>query len=226
MTINRSIGYNIDMQKTEKPDETGTVKVEGHVLITDKQTGEVLVDKKNAIHHGNMAFVIAAALSHHTLNDSGIYHMGFGNGGSDVLSTGAIKYKSTNTSSTKDSSADLYNRTYKKVVAKPSATTSVQSGDPSNNIEVIASTGAYTDLKVKCLLDFGEPTGQDATDSATTDTSYVFDELGLFAYYQDTTTGTIDIEQSLMLSHVIFHPVQKSTNRQIEIIYTIRVQMQ
>ena len=93
MTINRSIGYNKDMQNTEKPNETGTVKVQGHVLITDKQTGEVLVDKKNAIHHGNMAFVIAAALSHHTLNDSGIYHMGFGNGGSDVLSTGSIKYK-------------------------------------------------------------------------------------------------------------------------------------
>jgi len=111
-------------------------------------------------------------------------------------------------------------------VAKPSSTTTVQSGDPNNNIEVIASTGAYTDLKVKCLLDFGEPTGQDATDNATNDSSYIFDELGLFAYYQNTSTGTIDIEQSLMLSHVIFHPVQKSTNRQIEIIYTIRVQMQ
>jgi hypothetical protein len=215
-----------EIQDNKKPNETGTVKVEGHILITDKTTGEVLVDKKNAIHHGNMAFVIASALSHHTLNDSGIYHMGFGNGGSDVLSTGAIKYKSTNTSTSKDTSADLYNRTYSKVVAKPSSTTTVQSGDPNNNIEVIASTGAYTDLKVKCLLDFGEPTGQDATDNATNDTSYVFDELGLFAYYQNTSTGTIDIEQSLMLSHVIFHPVQKSTNRQIEIIYTIRVQMQ
>ena len=215
-----------DIKENKKPDEEGNVKVEGHVLIKDKNTGEVLVDKKNAIHFGNMAYVIASALSHHTLNQSGIYWMGFGNGGSDILSTGSIKYKSTNTGTSKDNSADLYNRTYQKVVAKPAATTSVMSGDANNNIEIIASTGAYTDLKVKCLLDFGEPTGQDATDSATTDTSYVFDELGLFAYYQDTTTGTIDIEQSLMLSHVIFHPVQKSTNRQIEIIYTIRVQMQ
>jgi len=54
----------------------------------------------------------------------------------------------------------------------------------------------------------------------------VFDELGLFAYYQDTASGTLDIEQSLLLSHVIFHPVQKSTNRQIEVVYTVRVQMQ
>jgi hypothetical protein len=45
-----------------KPDDTGNVRMEGHVLITDKQTGEVLVDKKNAIHFGNMAFVIATAM--------------------------------------------------------------------------------------------------------------------------------------------------------------------
>ena len=56
-----------EIQDNKKPNETGTVKVEGHILITDKTTGEVLVDKKNAIHHGNMAFVIASALSHHTL---------------------------------------------------------------------------------------------------------------------------------------------------------------
>ena len=67
-------------KQNNKPNDTGNVHMEGHVLITDKKTGEVLVDKKNAIHFGNMAYVIASALSHHTLNDSGIYHMGFGNG--------------------------------------------------------------------------------------------------------------------------------------------------
>ena len=216
-------------QNDKKPDETGTVKMQGHVLITDKKTGEVLVDKNNAIHFGNMAFTLATALSHHTLNQSGIYWMGFGNGGSDVLSTGSIKYKTTNTGTVKDSSADLYNRTYYKNVAKPSTTTSnsiVSSGDANNNIEIISSTGAYTDLKVTCTLDFGEPSGQDALDTATSDSDYVFDELGLYAYYQDTSNSTLDITNSLLLSHVIFHPVQKSTNRQIEIVYTVRVQMQ
>lgn len=210
----------------QKPDETGKIKMEGHVLIKDKNTGEVLVDQKNAIHFGNMAYVIASALSYHTLNDSGIYWMGFGNGGSDILSTGSIKYKSTNTTSTKDNSSDLYNRTYTKAVAKPSGTSTTAATDPNNNIEILPSTGAYTDLKVKCTLDFGEPATQDASDSATTDSNYVFDELGLFGYYQDTTSGTLDDTQSLLLSHVIFHPVQKSTNRQIEIVYTVRVQMQ
>lgn len=213
----------------KKPDETGNVKIQGHVLITDKKTGEVLVDKNNAIHFGNMAFSLATALSHHTLNQSGIYYMGFGNGGSDVLSTGSIKYKTTNTGTTKDTSADLYNRTYFKSVAKPSTTTAnsiVATGDANNNIQILESTGAYTDLKVTCTLDFGEPSGQDATDVATSDTDYVFDELGLYAYYQDTSSSTLDITNSLLLSHVIFHPVQKSTNRQIEIVYTVRVQMQ
>ena len=213
----------------KKPDETGTVKMQGHVLITDKKTGEVLVDKNNAIHFGNMAFSLATALSHHTLNQSGIYYMGFGNGGSDVLSTGSIKYKTTNTGTTKDTSADLYNRTYFKNVAKPSTKTAnsiVATGDANNNIQILESTGAYTDLKVTCTLDFGEPSGQDATDVATSDTDYVFDELGLYAYYQDTSSSTLDITNSLLLSHVIFHPVQKSTNRQIEIVYTVRVQMQ
>jgi hypothetical protein len=28
-----------------------------------------------------------------------------------------------------------------------------------------------------------------------------------------------------MLTHVIFHPVQKSANRSLEIIYTLRIQM-
>ena len=213
-------------QNNAKPDDTGNVHMEGHVLITDKKTGEVLVDKKNAIHFGNMAFVIASALSHHTLNDSGIYYMGFGNGGSDVLSTGAIKYKTTNTGTSKDNSADLYNRTYNKVVAKPGSSSSVALGDANNNIEVISSSGAYTDVKVTCTLDFGEPAGQSATDNAVTDTNYIFDELGLYGYYQDVASGTLDISNSLLLSHVIFHPVQKSTNRQIEIVYTIRIQMQ
>jgi hypothetical protein len=77
----------------------------------------------------------------------------------------------------------------------------------------------YTDILVSCLLDFGEPNGQDALDTATTtDGTYVFDELGLRAYSTDGQNA------GMLLTHVIFHPVQKSTNRMIQIDYTIRVQ--
>jgi hypothetical protein len=70
---------------------------------------------------------------------------------------------------------------------------------------------------VSCLLDYGEPDGQDAFDTASnTEQLYVFDELGLRSY---STSGT-----GRLITHVIFHPVQKSLNRLIQIDYTVRVQ--
>ena len=44
----------------------------------------------------------------------------------------------------------------------------------------------------------------------------LFDELGLKSY---SSAG-----DSLLLTHVIFHPVQKSLNRLIQIDYTVRIQ--
>ena len=70
---------------------------------------------------------------------------------------------------------------------------------------------------ITCLLDYGEPSGQDAFDNSTNaDGTYIFDELGLKSY---STTGN-----SRLLTHVIFHPVQKSLNRLIQIDYTVRIQ--
>ena len=91
--------------------------------------------------------------------------------------------------------------------------------DPQRNkIETRHLSGTnYTDVLVTCLLDYGEPNGQDAVDNATnTEGNYVFDELGLVSY-NDQGTGNL-------LTHVIFHPVQKSLNRLIQIDYTLRIQ--
>ena len=67
------------------------------------------------------------------------------------------------------------------------------------------------------MLDYGEPNGQDAFDTASaTDSAYVFDELGLRSYSPDGS--------GKLITHVIFHPVQKSLNRLIQIDYTVRVQ--
>ena len=75
----------------------------------------------------------------------------------------------------------------------------------------------YTDILVSCLLDYGEPSGQQAFDNATDpENAYVFDELGLRSY---SASGT-----GRLITHVIFHPVQKSLNRLIQIDYTVRVQ--
>jgi hypothetical protein len=80
----------------------------------------------------------------------------------------------------------------------------------------------YTDILVECLLDYGEPAGQYAFDNSTqTDSTYVFDELGLLANIGTNSAGDVITR---LLTHVIFHPVQKSLNRQIQIDYTVRIQ--
>ena len=46
-------------------------------------------------------------------------------------------------------------------------------------------------------------------------------ELGLLANYGNDSLGNVITR---LLTHVIFHPVQKSLNRQIQIDYTVRIQ--
>lgn len=191
------------------------IQIQGFVKIFDPVSGEIFVDKKNAIHYENMSVALAQTLSNRTLAQGGgwIYSMAFGNGGSSVDPTGVITYLPPNTTG---ANADLYNETYAKVVDDNSAADT----DVTNNyMEVLHTSGqVYTDILVSCLLDYGEPFGQQAFDNSTNfNGEYVFDELGLKAVNGDTTNLRL-------LTHVIFHPVQKSLNRQIQIDYTVRIQ--
>jgi hypothetical protein len=193
----------------------GLCKIEGFVKITDPKSGEVLVDKKNAIHYENISIAMAQTLSDRTSAQGGgwIYEMAFGNGGSSVDPTGIITYLPPNVTG---QNADLYNETYAKVVDDNSAANQ----DPANNyMTVIHTVGkVYTDIVVTCLLDYGEPAGQQAFDNSTNfNGEYVFDELGLKCWAGSAT----DLR---LITHVIFHPVQKSLNRQIQIDYTLRIQ--
>ena len=157
-----------------------------------------------------MSVALAKSLSN--AGEGWIYEMSFGNGGTSVDPTGIITYLTPNSTGT---NASLYNQTYTKVVDDRS----INNLDPvRNKIETRHVSGTnYTDVLVTCLLDYGEPSGQDAFDTATNASSlYVFDELGLKGW---DSTGTGDL-----LTHVIFHPVQKSLNRLIQIDYTVRVQ--
>jgi len=195
--------------------QPGLAKIEGFVKITDPNSGEVLVDKKNAIHYENISIAMAQTLSNRTSNQGGgwIYQMAFGNGGSSVDPTGVITYLPPNITG---QNADLYNETYAKVVDDNSAA----DVDPANNyMTVIHTTGRpYTDILVTCLLDYGEPAGQQAFDNSTNfNGEYVFDELGLKSWAGSPT-------DLMLITHVIFHPVQKSLNRQIQIEYTVRIQ--
>lgn len=189
----------------------GQFKVEGFLKIFDPNSGQIFVDKKNAIHYENISIAMAETLAH---RDQGwIYLMAFGNGGSSVDPTGVITYLPPNTTG---QNADLYNETYAKVVDDNSAANT----DPANNnMTVTHTTGkVYTDILVTCLLDYGEPLGQQAFDNSTNfNGEYVFDELGLKTWNGSAT----DLR---LITHVIFHPVQKALNRQIQIDYTVRIQ--
>ena len=195
-----------------KPNETGTVSVQGHIKIFDPETKEVLIDKRNAIHYENFSMAMAQSISNQT--NGPIAEMVFGNGGSRVDPTGIITYLTPNTIG---SNASLYNQTYYKTVDAKRAS----SLDPARNfMETRHIAGvAYTDVLVSCLLDFGEPSDQLAFDNSTNQNgAYVFDELGLRSY-SESGAGL-----GMLLTHVIFHPVQKSLNRLIQIDYTIRIQ--
>lgn len=185
--------------------------VQGFVKISDPNSGEVLVDRSNSIHYENMSIALAQGLANKNLGFA--YGMAFGNGGSSVDPTGVITYLPPNTTG---QNADLYNQTYFKVVDANSPLNT----DPSrNNLTVLHTPGrVYTDVLVRCLLDFGEPPGQQPFDNSTNfNGDYVFDELGLKSWNGSSN-------EPYLITHVIFHPVQKSLNRQIQIDYTVRIQ--
>ena len=168
------------------------------------------MNKRNAIHYENMSIGLAESLANE--GQGFINSMVFGTGGTYIDPTGIVTYLTPNSTGT---NATLYNQTFSKVVDDRS----VSNTDPvRNKIETRHVSGTnYTDILVTCLLDYGEPSGQDAVDAATgTENLYVFDELGLQSY---SSSGT-----GRLLTHVIFHPVQKSLNRLIQIDYTVRIQ--
>jgi len=204
------------METNKTPDDIGGIYVRGHIKIHDPETGEVFVDKSNAIHYENISEAIAYSLSHR--DQQYFYEMHFGNGGSAVDSTGIITYLIPNTTSL---NATLYNPTYSKIVDD----TDSNNPDPNNNkMQVRHVPGnVYSDIIISCLLDYGEPATQSVFDNSTTlNDTYTFDELGIKARSLDGSSGLTGTGK--LLTHVIFHPVQKSLNRLVQIDYTIRIQ--
>jgi len=188
-------------ENDSKPNEVSGIHVQGHIKIFDPESGQVYIDKRNAIHYENISEAIAYNLANKGQNY--IYEMHFGNGGTSVDPTGIINYLPPNVNT---SNSNLYT-------------------DPTRNkIEIRHVPGrVYTDIVISCLLDYGEPAGQSAFDNSTNlEDTYTFDELGLKARSNDGSSGLATTGK--LLTHVIFHPVQKSLNRLIQIDYTVRIQ--
>ena len=216
------------------------VQAIGTLKISDKDTGTVLVDKRNAIHPGNMAYVLASALGGKpaSVNSSGsspfINWMAFGNGGSS--STTTISYRSPRVFTTYDglpitsSNSTLYSKTYQQEVVS----TVYAPGEDMGGGNLVPENTSKVNFKVEMSHDDYEAMQQlsdpsittPATDSSTDTnsvTAFTFDEIGLLAGVS-TPTG-MDETKTLMVTHVTFHPVLLSANRTIVVDYTITVQL-
>ena len=196
------------------------IDMQGHVKIFDVDTGKILVDKANKIHAENMSRCIATTLSNK--DHFSLYEMHFGNDGTIIDAQGNITYREPKVTLAND---DLYNdRFFKNVDVLDADNTDTT----ENKMDIAYTDGnAYTDIIITCTLNYDEPVASDTNfnlasadqkaDDATIDGNFVFDELGLKAKSADGRN------QGLLLSHVVFHPVQKSANRKIQVLYTIKV---
>jgi hypothetical protein len=180
-------------------------KIKGHVLVKDKNTGEVLCDKFNAVHPQNMAKVLARGLANEP--NQQIFQIALGNGGTYIDSTQSIVYNSPNIVGI---SADLYNTTYTEVVDDGNSGVGI-----GNSVISQAAPSPDISSLVICTIQLSanEPAGQATTDGVTTnpDSLYTFDELGL---------KTVD---GLLLSHIVFNPIEKNAQRELIISYTLTV---
>jgi hypothetical protein len=188
---------------TTTPDNLNLSLV-GRVMIHDEQ-GNLLMERKNAIHPQNMALVVARALAR---EDNGyVLNLVFGNGGTFYNTSNVLVYKSPNTIG---SNATLYNQTYTVQVDETT------SGTPTTN-SVVALPSPAPSLTalvvVTAQLSALEPLGQAVADNLTTnpEAAFVFDEIGLQS------------SDGLLLSHLVFSPIEKTANRAWLITYTITI---
>ena len=187
--------------------EEQRISVEGHVKIIswadqDGSDPVLHLSKRNAIHKENMAHAIARALAGQASGH--VYSMHFGTGGSTVNALDAITYATPNTTG----SANLNVPVYSEVVDES------RGAPEGNQTSVIHNSGSLaSDVEIRCVIDKSEPAGQATFDNVTTNLagSFVFDEIGLKS------------DDGLLLTHITFNPIQKTENRIMAIIYTLRI---
>lgn len=196
------------------------VSIEGHVKITDLDSNTVLLEGRNAVHKENMGLAISQALATGNI----ISEIHFGNGATVTTTEGTVEYRPANVIG---SDADLYRPIYYRVVDA----LDFENGDPTNNrvdVQHIAGT-TYTDIIVTATLDYADP-GTAGTgggfvknlstadlDEQAADGSMRFDEIGL------KSRGIGGLDSGKLLTHFRFHPVEKTSEQRIQIVYTLRV---
>jgi len=190
------------------------IKIEGHIKIVeyeniedvgDESKGRVVLDKRNAVHEENASILIARAIANR--ENGSIFTMHFGTGGATVDPLGNILFATPNTSG----AADLNTPVYFEVVDDN------QAAPAGNQMAVRHINGTlFSDVEIRCVIDKNEPFGQAAFDNVGVNLNtslFVFDEIGL------------KTEDDLLVTHVVFTPVEKSANRIFEIVYTLRIRI-
>lgn len=180
------------------------ITIDGLMQVRDKETNLLIRSKKNAVHPQNMALAIARSLARDT--NGPVFKMCFGNGGTFFNSAGQIVYRSPNTLG----DADLYNLTYEVQVDDQSSGTPV-----TNTVTSAASPSPAITSVVTIVAELGpgEPAGQAVADNITVDpeSDFIFDEIG------------IKTEDDMLISHLVFSPIEKTANRAFVITYTYTI---
>ena len=212
----------------------------GTVKIYDKETGKVLLEKRNAIHPGNMAYVLASALGGKptSVNANGttpvVNWMAFGNGGSN--STTTLAYRAPRVFGTYDqlpitsSNSTLYAKTYEQATVNSVYYPGQDMGNseivPANTSKIVCSVEvSHTDYQAAIQAvdpSLSLPETDSSPESLSTK-AFTFDEIGLLSGV--TASSALVETKTLMLTHVTFHPVLLSANRTIIIDYTITIQV-
>lgn len=178
------------------------VQMSGHVLITEVDTGKVLLDKTNAIHTQNMSRIIARALSNE--ENSNIFRMAFGNGGTFIDAASNTVYNPPNNGTNGEGwESRLYNETYSEIVdeSDPNHMTdpgsagsdnirigggAVPTDDPSGGGVVSVEAGIKSNIIITMYMNENEPNGQLVTQSPVPlleddEKCFLFDEIGLYS---------------------------------------------
>jgi hypothetical protein len=178
-----------------------SINVKGHVLISDTNTGEVLLDKDNAIHPQNMSRIIARALSNEP--NAIIKRMAFGNGATQTDIVGNIIFKTPNDGTESGWESRLYNETYSEIVDEADINfgtdpgsadgSSIRTGggakpedDPLGGGVTSVEVGKKSNIVIRIFLNEDEPFGQLPNDAPVPsleedERCFVFDEIGLYS---------------------------------------------
>ena len=203
--------------------------VKGHCKIED-DLGNVLLDRDNAVHPQNMARIISRALSNESNN--WVHRIAFGNGGTDIDAAQTVTFKTPNDGQPPDIQtwdSRLYNETYSEIIDELNPALGVDPGSADDRVGVRAGGGSFpesdigltgvfstslgltSEVEIKVILNPDEPSGQldnDQTSNVSLDSSFTFDEIGLFTTgapardstgYQDVDVNDRDSTDSTLL---------------------------